>query len=510
MNLLLEPEEHERPLAKVLLFFPRFASPPYPVWQPLEIMTLTAGLLEAGYAVHVIDDRLVEDGADALLRAAEGCLFAGFSARPGEQMARVVELLPRLSAAHPEVPVVLGGWFPSNFSRETLGLDHVDVVVKGQGDRSVVELAERMRKGEDLGGLPGVHFRRGEDVVLNPPRPLEDMNATARIPYGRFPVEQYVTFDRCISLTTSRGCVGECSFCAVPPLYGGHWTGYDPERVLDEVEYFVREHGVRIVKFHDVDFLSDVDRARTIASGLIERGLSIRWVCDGRIQSMLGYDEDLWCLLRGSGCAEIETGGESGNDGRLASIRKECSAEEVFEASRLIVEHGIAARVNFILGLPQETRRELLDTVRLIDRVHSLGPLTKLQLYRFTPWPASSMGAHTWSFMGRGHDGHVPDTAAEILDIPINFHDAHMFWVTAAHERRVKRLFHFYMPLAYYVPDGGVVRSRRWLLRAMKILARARILRMWTAFPWECFLAKRLFGYCLPRTATFEWQQHLV
>ena len=330
MNVELTPERGGGPpLGKVILFFPRFRFPQYPVWLPLEVMTIATSLWNAGYQVRVLDDRMVENAAEILLDEAEGALFVGATSRPGDQVLRTYEVFARLRQRHPDVVTVYGGWFPSTFPEACLDIDGVDVVVQGNGDRSVVELAERLRSGRDLSGVLGVRSRLNGTLVVNPRRPLEDIDETPRIPFERFPIEQYVTVDRCISYYTSRGCTAACSFCSVPAAYPHEWTGYSAERVVEEMHLLATRYGASVFKIHDTNFFPDLERVKAICRGLLARKLDLRWVVDVRVEDILKFDEELWDLLQRAGCRELETGGEAGCNRQLLRIEKLCTAEDI-------------------------------------------------------------------------------------------------------------------------------------------------------------------------------------
>lgn len=508
MNVDLVPENRAAPLAKIVLIFPRFSAPQYPVWLPMEVMTVATALWNAGYRVRVLDDRMEPRAEEIFLREAGDALFVGSSARPGDQVIRTVQLFSALKERHPDKVTVFGGWFPTVFREACMDLDPVDIVVQGQADTSIVELADRLREARDLRDLKGVNGKMNGEVIRNERRPLENIDDTPRIPFDRFPVEQYVTFDNCLSYYSSRGCPASCRFCSVPCGYPQEWSGYSPERVLDEMELLSRRYDVKLFKIHDTNFFADEDRARAICRGIVDRGLDIRWVADGRVQDFIRFDEELWDLLIQSGCREIVTGGEAGSDDQLEFITKECTAEEIYRTARLVTGRGINIRINFIVGLHGEDKRKLLATLRLVDRLQKLGESVKLQFYRYTPAPATELGAQTWRLKTRGHDGTVPMDAESIVFLPINHDQAELFWLSKTEERRVKRLYYHYLPLVYYFRDHGKPGLKRWILKRLIDLARIRVRHGVTAFPFEPWLC-RIFKRPLPRSREFEWRQEL-
>ncbi len=471
---------------------------------PLEIMTLGVSLCDAGFEVQLIDERTEPDAVGIANVAVQGALFIGISARPGDQVDRSLELFDLLKEHHPGTPIVWGGWFPSTFPDACLKIENLDFVVQGGADTSLVELALRIRDADgDVRGLKGVNARDGKNIVRNPRRPLENLAKTPRIPWALFPVHEYLTADGCINLYTSRGCPGRCRFCGVPSVFPGVWTGYEAERVVDDIETL---HGMggRIFKVLDTDMFPDHERVREICRLLIQRDLNIRWIADVRIKDVIQFDSEMWDLLRRSGCAELETGGESGAEDLLDAMQKECTAGEIYDGVKVIVDHGIAARVNFILGLPNETKNLLNETLRLVHRIGLLGPKAKFQFYRFTPSPATRFGSETWHSKNSRHDGSVPVDVRALNGVPINHDKAPMFWLKKSDEARVKRFYYLHLPLAYYFQDDGRKGIKRWGLRLLMKLARARIRFGFSSLPFESFLCDA-FDRPLPRSREHEW-----
>ena len=89
-----------------------------------------------------------------------------------------------VKARFPDLPVVWGGWHPSLFPTATLEEPDIDVTVQGQGEQTFAELVERLHRGDDLAGLPGIAYRDGDRVMQNSPRPLAPMDELPQPDYG--------------------------------------------------------------------------------------------------------------------------------------------------------------------------------------------------------------------------------------------------------------------------------------------------------------------------------------
>ncbi len=508
MNFILEPTGGRDPLGKIVLIFPRFQEEIYPLWLPYEIMVLGTALSEAGYAVRVVDERADPHAIEGLVDEVKGALFVGISSRPGDQVIRAMEIFRLLEDHHSEVPAVWGGWFPSSFPDACLAIPEVDFVVQGAADSSIVTLAERLRLHDgDVSGVPGLNGNLpGRPVVRNPRRRLENIDATPRVDWSRFPIADYVTPDGCLSYYTSRGCPGRCRFCGVTRLYPASWTGYSPERVLDDIEVFAHRFGVRILKIWDVDFFGDVDRALAICRGIVERGLQIRWIADIRAAAAATLTEDDWRVIAAAGCAELELGAETASETQLESIFKECGLEEIRKSVTAIVGHGIAARVNFVLGFPGESREPLKLSLSMIDELQQLGKLVRFHFYRFVPSPSTRLGHQVWSLDEREHDGRIPDDVVSLNEIALGYHRQTMFWIGEDLERRILRWLKLYLPLGYYL---GFNPGTGRIVRGLAAIARARVRRGVSALPFEAMLLK-ILRVRIPMTREFEWEVSLA
>ncbi len=421
--MTLKAEGRETPLGFIILFFPKFAVDLYPMWVPYELMTLGTALAKSGYEVQLLDERIIEDAHKiAALRMSEA-LFLGICSRPGDQVARAIELFTLAKDIFPLTATVWGGWFPSSFPEECLALPQVDYVVRGAADESIIELAHCLRtKYGDITGVSGVSSaRHGYPAIHNPKRPLADINKTPLINWKLFPMGNYVTPDGCMSHYTSRGCPGNCRFCGVPRLYPAIWSGYSAERVVDDVRYFVQELGVRILKFQDVDVFADTERILSVCRGFIRESLAIRWIADLRVANAIEFDDTTWRTIADSGCCELELGAESGSEEQLSAIFKECTVNDIFEVVEKITNHGIHARVNFVLGFPEEGYDDIHQTLDLVQRLEKLGDLVRFHFYRFAPSPTTRLGKRVWMTLGPRHDGKLPATVSEINAIAMSY-----------------------------------------------------------------------------------------
>jgi len=491
MKLVAEPR------ARVVLYFPKLQEGQFPVWAPQDLFCIATGLMHQGYEVSLIDGRAPD--ADAELAAEiPGALFVGIGTKLGEQLRNALAAARRVKAARPELPVVLGGWFPSLFPDAPFDSADIDAVVIGPGDFIVPELADRLLAGSSLEGLTGVWARQGERIVKNPFGHLPDITKTHPIPYDLVGIQRYMHPHGWINTFTSRGCPGECNFCSIYCLDPKRWVSLPAERVVDDMERLTHL-GFRAFKVMDTDFCANPKRVQEICRLIAERGLEVRFEVLGRHWNLRSMSDEEIRDLRRAGCTEIEMGIESGSQRMSDLVRKKLDVTEVPGTVRRFVRGGIRMKLNFMFGIPSETKPDLTETLLLIDRLlqENGDDAVRLQLFRYTPLPGAAAKDDVWK-PKVGETERLSLT--ELADYPVvEDEPGPMPWITPAHARIVKLVYYLYAPLAFLPAAIEPARLEgRWLyyrwLKLLRPLARWRLRNGVYAFPFERWWNDR-FGF---------------
>ena len=132
---------------KVVLFYPPYDGPP--LGAPLSLLCLASPLLQAGFEVKVIDNLICPDYENAILRESEDALLLGISVLTGPHIGAAVRVSKAVKKLRPVLPIVFGGWHASLATRQTLREPFVDAIVRGQGELTLLELAQRIAGGKD-------------------------------------------------------------------------------------------------------------------------------------------------------------------------------------------------------------------------------------------------------------------------------------------------------------------------------------------------------------------------
>lgn len=363
---------------------------------PLGLMALAASLRDQGFSARVLDLGFPEDVAELEARAPAGApLLIGVTSTTPE-FPEVIRLVQRLRARFGDTPIVLGGVHASALGAQAVEEAGADYGARGEGEETLAELATHLlerRPDEALAGIRGLVYRDRGGVVENPPRPaIRDVDALPMPAWELIRAERYFVRPwhflqeraRSAFVMSSRGCPFGCTFCASHATLGKRFRARSPALVVDEIEHLRRAHGVEEILFVDDNFTFDRDRAAAICEELLRRGLDISWRTPNgvRIDTL---DAPLVRLMRRSGCYLLGFGIESGDPRILARTRKRLDLDILADRVAMVRRHGIITFGYFILGLPGETFRSGLETVRLAAR----SELDLAHFGLFAPYPGS-------------------------------------------------------------------------------------------------------------------------
>jgi radical SAM superfamily enzyme YgiQ (UPF0313 family) len=339
---------------------------------PLGVAYIAAVLERAGHEVRLIDAPVLDlDFPDLIDEAREFQPdLVGISAMsPTSRYA--FELATRLKQARPETPIVLGGAHAICYPVESLEqCPALDWVVTGEGETTVVEMAERLCAGRGMEGIRGV-ARRGEggEIIKAPAAdPILDLDtlpfpARRHSPIGRYAPEPYEN-QRLPStnIIVARGCTwSKCTFCERSGPMKRKYRIQSPQRAIEEIKGLIRDYGVRELVFYDDDLMSNAKWIVQFSDLVIKEKLDIVWAC--RAISNGSIRPEVLKKARQAGLWELFIGFESGNQELLDNIKKGIKIEQSIQVAKWCHELGIQIIGSFILALPGETPERGLETI---------------------------------------------------------------------------------------------------------------------------------------------------
>jgi len=386
---------------KILLIYPKTGQDVFGfnVGLPIGLLGLATALERAGYHVESLDERGVANIEVEVRRAARAdLLFGGISAMTGFQIRGGLRAAAILRELQPDRPIVWGGVHPTLVSETTIRHPLVDLICLGDGEETIVELAASLSAGRGVEAVPGLVFKRGDEVRRTPDRPLlSDLDRLPRLNYDLVNVDDYKTIGHLLretqlQLCTSRGCVHRCGYCYNLLFNQRKYRCMSAERTFEEIRLLHEQFGVRSIFFYDDYFFAQAGRVRRLLELIEENGLRVSFEVSCRIDFLDRLDLAFLQRLRRAGFLELLIGVESGNDEILRRIQKDFTVEQVLAVNQKLAQAGIQAKYSFMAGFPGETEPQVLDTVNLMRRLLRENPhasVTPLGIY--TPYPGTAL-----------------------------------------------------------------------------------------------------------------------
>ncbi len=176
---------------KVILFYPPYDGPP--LGAPLCLLALASTLRRANFEVLVIDAAIDPDYRTHIECESVDALCLGISVLTGPMIKGAVEVAAAIKSDVPWLPIIFGGWHPTLLPDETLSEPFVDVVVRGQGEITLVEVAEALLQKRSLAQIPGVSWKSNGQRKHNPDRRVEPLDA---LPVPAFDLTDFDAYER--------------------------------------------------------------------------------------------------------------------------------------------------------------------------------------------------------------------------------------------------------------------------------------------------------------------------
>ena len=383
-------------------------------YYPMGLTSMAAVLIEEGHEVQVYDAEHTEQGetlswsavagrhndylrgladenhpvwqeVEAMVRDREPDLV-GITALSvkAESARRVAAICKRVD---PGIVVVVGGDHPTVFPEQFLRDPSVDFAVRGEGEATIAELVAHLEQDRDTAPstIAGVSYRTPGAVQHSPDRePIADLD---RLPFPAIEALTDVGSYRPVdfgAIVTSRGCPYGCTFCGVATVWGRMVRSRSAANVITEIERLKERYGTTYFSFRDASFTLSRQRVLDLCSGLLARGLQIRWECLTRPDLL---DDELAGKMAEAGCVAVRLGVEAGSPRILQHMNKHVSLDAVRRAAQVLHRLDMYWTAYILIGTPHETPESVRQTV---DFVKEINP-PFVTLARFAPIPGTPM-----------------------------------------------------------------------------------------------------------------------
>ena len=345
-------------------------------WPPLGILYTATALKEEGTEVSVLDQaakNLSVKAAVNWVRHQDPDVL-GFStlSSSGRTAAIIAQEVKREC---PDLPIIFGNYHATfNAERILRTYPWIDIIVRGEGEETSLEILESLEKKRILKNVLGITYRDKGRIVSTPDRPLiRNLDSLPFPDRDLLDVEYHSTVaglnvapKKFTTIISSRGCVYQCRFCGCRKFARNLWRRRSAKNVMDELRILVDE-GYRQFLFVDDSFATNSKRVMALCQEIRKEKMDIEWICEMRV------DHCSYEMLREivkAGCIMVYYGIESANQRILDYYKKQATPAQAEAAVKTARKAGVDIIVgSFILGAPKETREEILNTLKFAQKI---------------------------------------------------------------------------------------------------------------------------------------------
>ncbi len=277
-----------------------------------------------------------------------------------------IAFVSKIKEKFKEVKVLMAGSHVTKFPEKCIEESKVDFVIKGEHDFVTLEVMNALKENESFEKIKGICFRLKNKIKNNSDAPLiEDLDTLPfpnrnLIPHQWY-AEGHVRNFPFTFVMAARGCPNRCAFCLWPNIFYNHRVRVrSAKNIVDELEWLIKEYGMKEIFFDDDTFNVSKLRVMDICNEMLNRNVKIVWGCSGRVDCV---DEEMIVLMKKAGCKLICYGVESANEETLEKTHKGISLKMAQSAVKLTQKGGIIAHVNLMIGFPWETKTEMENTI---------------------------------------------------------------------------------------------------------------------------------------------------
>ncbi|MGD8507112.1 MAG: radical SAM protein, partial [Candidatus Bathyarchaeota archaeon] len=263
-------------------------------WPPLGILYCATLLAENGTEVSVLDQAAQRFTSRETIQwiKRENPDILGFSVLL-TSFKEALNLARQAKKHNPDIISVFGN-YQATFNADKIleNYPFVDVIVRGEGEHTSLELAKCLEKKRNLKDVAGINFRKNGKTVTTPERPLLRNLDALSIPSRSLIDARYssdifgikVASKKFTSIVSSRGCPFGCSFCACTTFAQRLWRPRSVENILNEL-LFLQSEGYEQFLFVDDNFTLNPKRVVELCQKIRKEKMEIEWWCDSRVDN---------------------------------------------------------------------------------------------------------------------------------------------------------------------------------------------------------------------------------
>ncbi len=348
-------------------------------WLSHGLCSISAYLKNIGHTVKLLDLRRLKGWEDFSMQVEEynpdiaGITIMSVDYNPAMKS---IELIKEVNS---NIKTVVGGAHPTLMLNEIETNPKIDYIILGEGEISFAELIEKIKNGQS-----------GDRVIQGIKPDLDKLPFADRDIFGasEYPLPIKGFESPFVTLIAGRGCVYNCKFCqpAEKIIFGNKVRRRSASNVIEELKILREKYRFESWMVHDDCLTEDRAWVEEFAEKYRENKFTQIFACQSRAD-IICRNEETVKLLHDAGLRLFFIGFESGNQRVLNFLRKGTKVEHNYKAAEICKKYDIKIWANYMMGIPTETKEEVMDTVNMIKKIK---PDVKSPAF-YTPHPGSDL-----------------------------------------------------------------------------------------------------------------------
>ena len=275
-----------------------------------------------------------------------------------------------------KIPTIVGGVHTIFSPEEVIVANSVNMVCVGEGEKCLVELCEKMAKGEPHHNIDNLWIKADMGVIKNK-KSLINLDELPDLDFSIFDEKRFYRpmaghMYKMIPVEFSRGCIYKCTYCSAPAYAEkfkdcGKWfRDKSVAHIIREINDYIERYDIEYFYFVSETFLA-MSSKRFFDFCQEYKKISIPFWFNTRPETITPEKVK---MLEEIGCHRMSIGVESGNEEyRKKMLKRDISNERIVEACNIVSASNIQLSVNNIVGFPDETRAMMFDTINLNRKI---------------------------------------------------------------------------------------------------------------------------------------------
>ena len=297
---------------------------------------------------------------------------------------KIAEIIACARRINPGVLTIVGGGIISGDPESAMAALDADIGVVGEGEITMVELAQALDRNMSYANIPGLIYRTSVNGYINTGGRAEipDIDAIPMPDYDGFAFSQYMkSINYAVAyVIASRSCPYSCTFCFHPS--GKKYRQRSLDNLFVEIDYLVKTYKINNLVISDELFAFKRERVLQFCKRI--SAYSITWTVQLRVCDV---DKEILRTMRNSGCICVSYGVESADNAILKSMKKHITVEQIEVALQDTYDANIDIQGGFIFGDVAES----METARRTLKWHAEHVIYGLELNMINIFPGTGL-----------------------------------------------------------------------------------------------------------------------